>query len=180
MKSSVKKSVVKKAPRVAAAAAPKVAKPLLNVVPLDEIKLLLLDHLTAHETAIQKRIDALVHPMVTVHKSENVGASTFPLGTTVFSPTNDIKPILLSDSHRISLESLFGGEPLSKPDDVVRFSHRLSTVKLNGPDGEAAFVTIPLDTLERLEARRPVDTTLKEMIERGFSDYLEGLINGVF
>jgi hypothetical protein len=94
--------------------------------------------------------------------------------------TKDVKPITLHDSHRIDLESLFGGEPINTPDDVTRLSRRLSTVTLLSPSGEACSTTIPLDYLERLESRRPIDTTLREMIERGFFDYLDGVINGVY
>jgi len=170
----------KKKPSVSAkkttAARPLVApKPSLNVVSLDDVMRLIDERLSAHLTEVQKLADVAAHPMVTVNKPETVGPSTFSsLAST------DVKPILLSDSHRIALETLFGGEPLSRPDDVLRLSNRLSNVRLLGPNGEACSVVIPLDTLERLEARRPVDTTLKEMVERGFSDYLEGLINGVF
>jgi len=174
-----KKSVaaVKKATRAAVT-----PKPLLNVVPLDDVTRLIDERLSAHLAETQKLVDAAAHPMMTVNKPETVGPSTstrLPVGST--NPFfDDVKPILLSDSYRIALETLFGGEPLSKPEDVIRLSNRLSNVRLLGPDGEACSVVIPLDTLERLEARRPVDTTLKEMVERGFSDYLEGLINGVF
>lgn len=160
-------------------------RPSLNVVPIDDvIKIVsnvLFDARTSLDPIVEEMrglVEQAKHPLVTVNKSENVGPSTVGSTNAFF---NDVKPILLSDSHRIALEALFGGEPLSKPDDVVRFAHRLSTVRLTGPEWkDVCSVTIPLDTLERLEARRPIDTTLKEMIERGFSDYLEGLINGVF
>jgi hypothetical protein len=151
----------------------------LNVVPIDDVTRLLMDGFKANLDEVRELCEAAKHPMVTVHKPKSAN-TTFPPGTTVFSAANDIKPILLNDSDRVTLEALFGGEPLSSPSDVLRLSLRLSIVRLLGPSGEACSTTIPLDTLERLEARRPVDTTLKEMIERGFADYLEGLINGVF
>lgn len=175
----MKKAVAsKKAPRPA----PK-PQPLLKVVPLDDVTRLLTDGFKASIDEIRELCETMNAP-TTVFKP--VSAADLPTdqlrpGAVIPSATNDIKPILLlHDSDRITLEALFGGEPLSSPSDVLRLSLRLSTVRLIGPSGEACSTTIPLDTLERLEARRPVDTTLKEMIERGFADYLEGLINGVY
>lgn len=93
--------------------------------------------------------------------------------------TRDIKPILLGDSHRQQLEALFGGAMLNTAEDVVRYAHRLAAVAIaTKEDGSAAWVTIPLDTLERLDSRRPVDTTLQEMVTTEVLDFLERFING--
>jgi hypothetical protein len=123
---------------------------------------------------------ALTTPPEQLMQEENAALGELLSADSTAAWSGDVKPITLRDSHRIDLESLFGGEPINTPDDVTRLSRRLSTVTLLSPSGEACSTTIPLDYLERLESRRPIDTTLREMIERGFFDYLEGVINGVY
>lgn len=178
-KAAVVKAVTKKPARSATPKPASPPQPLLNVVPLDDVTRLITDGFKANLDEIRELCEAAKHPLVAANKPESVGPSLMGMPLLPVS-TDDVKPILFHDADRVTLETLFGGEPISTPADIVRLSTRLSTVSLLGPTGEACSTTIPLDTLERLEARRPIDTTLKEMIERGFADYLEGLINGVF
>lgn len=127
-----------------------------------------------------ERTRQIIHEEMT-ELLEKAVASTAP---SVFighvDPTpRDIKPILLGDSHRQQLEALFGGAMLNTAEDVVRYAHRLAAVAIaTKEDGSAAWVTIPLDTLERLDSRRPVDTTLQEMVTTEVLDFLERFING--
>jgi hypothetical protein len=94
------------------------------------------------------------------------------------STVQDIKPILLHDDHRQALELLLGGPLVGNADEVVSWVKRLCSVRIDGPDGKATTVSIPLDTLERLDSRRPVDTSLQEMLQAEVSDFLERFING--
>jgi hypothetical protein len=94
------------------------------------------------------------------------------------STVQDVKPILLHDNHRQALELLLGGPLVGNADEVVSWVKRLCSVRIDGPEGKAATVSIPLDTLERLDSRRPVDTSLQEMLQAEVSDFLERFING--
>jgi len=90
----------------------------------------------------------------------------------------DTKPITLHDDDRQKLEVLFGGMLLNSGSDVVKFCSQLSEVRVSTPDGVCATIHIPLDTLNRLESRRPVDTTLQELVEREIGDLFQRLIDG--
>lgn len=137
--------------------------PTLLDLTLDDFRLIVREEIA--------RADALAAPVVRQALAPDVTRD----------PSADTKAIVLHDRHRQSLELLFGGPILDTGDDVVSFASRLAQFSLTSPDPEKytpVVVTLPLDTLERLDSRRPLDTTMAEMLIPAIENFIERYING--
>jgi hypothetical protein len=107
------------------------------------------------------------------HASPDSGALI--TGLTAVQMGKNTKPVVLFDGDRMELERLFGGDLLHTGADVVQQVRAMTTLSING-----SAIELPADMLARVDSRRPIDTTLVELLQAEVTAFLERYVDGSY
>jgi hypothetical protein len=124
--------------------------------------------------SINERLDGLV--MVSASNPvEQALSEGRQLSAAIHARAASVKPVTIDDSQRTELERLFGGDLLHTGADVVKQVRAMTTLSING-----AAIELPADTLARVDSRRPIDTTLVELLQAEVTAFLERYVDGSY